>query len=154
MYAKRQQVLLFIRMSPSTKEKQINVPFLWFIALVLLLLLLIDDGTLYTPCYGLVSRSPLFVFYNRKTRLKWKTRREMGFEAIQDGGRRQYGQLLQWLQYNVTESWISSKIKISPSIISNSSMPGYGVFSTGAISEGDLLFVIPSHGCISFSHQS
>lgn len=75
----------------------------------------------------------------------------MGFEAIQDGGRRQYGQLLQWLQYNVTESWISSKIKISPSIISNSSMPGYGVFSTGAISEGDLLFVIPSHGCISFS---
>jgi len=30
-------------------------------------------------------------------------------------------------------------------------MSGYGVFSTGAISEGVLLFVIPSEGCISFS---
>jgi hypothetical protein len=77
----------------------------------------------------------------------------MGFEVNQDGERQQYYvQLLQWLQYNVTQSWISSKVKISPSKISGSSfMSGYGVFSTGAISEGELLFVIPSDGCISFS---
>ncbi len=157
MFFLRHQALGFavdvMPMSTSKQENLKNVSFQCFFSLFLLPLMLIDNGTRNTFCYGLVTSSSLFHFYPRKSCFKWKTRGMMGFEVNQDGERQQYYvQLLQWLQYNVTQSWISSKVKISPSKISGSSfMSGYGVFSTGAISEGELLFVIPSDGCISFS---
>jgi hypothetical protein len=80
---------------------------------------------------------------------------------VAENGQQAYIQLLHWLQHNVTQSWVSSKIGIGPStevVVAGSSSnrdncttTGYGVFASQPIDKGELLLVIPSKACLSFS---